>query len=479
MRENAVIEREMTAQTASISESPICYTRNPNTGSIVATFPIASAAEVSQAIEQCDTAFRSWRWRPLSERLTLAENLADQFLAQKGALAELITLEMGKPIRQSEAEIQKCADACRFYARNGGSFLAPEPIEFESAEAFVRFDPVGIVLAIMPWNFPFWQLIRPGLPAIIAGNCVLLKHAPNVPQCALAIEQLFLDAGFPSGVLKTILTDHDHVPSILEDDRVQAVTLTGSERAGAAVAALAGRNIKRSVLELGGSDPFIVCADADLDLAVGLAVRARYQNAGQSCIAAKRFLIARPVYESFIQRFSVSVALLAVGDPMDRHTDVGPLARLDLVEQLDRQVRTSEDGGARVVTGGKRVDGPGYFYSPTILAEVPPHLPIWQEETFGPVAAVVPYDDDEEAIAIANAHRYGLGATLCTQSDSRARNLAARLDVGMVFVNALLASDARLPFGGVKKSGYGRELSRFGAREFTNVKTVVVSHSSS
>jgi succinate-semialdehyde dehydrogenase / glutarate-semialdehyde dehydrogenase len=445
---------------------------NPATGALLTSFDPMTAGDLERAVADSDAAFRLWRHTSIESRLKSLARLGEYLRAKRDELAALITIEMGKPIRQAKGEIEKCAATCDFYAVNGAAYLAPRDVAVDGARAIVRFDPIGIVLAIMPWNFPFWQLIRAGIGAIIAGNTVLLKHAPNVPQCALAIERAFLESGFPAKTLITLLIDTDPVERLLADSRIQAVTLTGSDRAGAAVAALAGHNVKRSVLELGGSDAFIVLADADVDKAVSIAVRSRTQNAGQSCIAAKRFLVVGEVFEPFLTGFAAQMKRLKVGDPSDPSTDVGPLARQDLVEALDRQVRESVARGARVITGGRRIERPGYFFEPTVLTDLVSNAPVRCEETFGPVAAVIRVDDADEAIAIANDSSYGLGATICTADLLKAEMLAARIDAGMVFVNSIVASDARLPFGGVKRSGYGRELGEFGMLEFTNVKTV-------
>jgi succinate-semialdehyde dehydrogenase/glutarate-semialdehyde dehydrogenase len=448
------------------------HSTNPATGELLASYELMSPAQLESAVANADRAYRSWRQTAVHERLRLLGSLATNLRQNRRRLALLITLEMGKPIRQAEAEIDKCANACAYYAEHGAEYLAPRDVNVDGARAYVRLDPIGVVLAIMPWNFPFWQLIRPGLAAVVSGNTILLKHAPNVPQCALAIETAFLESGFPPHILTTLLIDTDPIEALLADRRIQAVTLTGSDRAGAAVASLAGRNIKRSVLELGGSDPFIVLADADLELAARLAVRARTQNAGQSCIAAKRFLVATEVFEPFLQRFAAYMQELRVGDPQEPATEVGPMAREDLRAALERQVQKSIELGARVVTGGGRLPRPGYFFQPTILTDLEPAAPVRCEETFGPVAAVIRVRDAEHAVEIANSSEFGLGATLCTRDLRNAEELATRIDAGMVFVNAIVASDPRLPFGGVKRSGYGRELGELGVREFTNAKTV-------
>jgi succinate-semialdehyde dehydrogenase/glutarate-semialdehyde dehydrogenase len=446
--------------------------RNPATGELLASYEVLTASQLEAAVGIADRAYRTWRQTALEERLRLVGSLGAYLQQHRQRLALLITLEMGKPIRQAEAEIDKCANACTFYAEHGAAFLEPRDVNVDGARAHVQFDPIGVVLAIMPWNYPFWQLIRPGLAAVLCGNTILLKHAPNVPQCAMAIERAFVESGFPPHILTTLLIDTDPVERLLSDRRIQAVTLTGSDKAGSSVGSLAGRNLKRSVLELGGSDPFIVLADADLELAARLAVRARTQNAGQSCIAAKRFLIATEVFDAFLERFAAHMRELKVGDPQDPTTDVGPMAREDLRATLEGQVQRSIELGARVITGGGRLQGSGFFFQPTILTDLEQTAPVCCEETFGPVAAVIRTRDAAHAVEIANASEYGLGATLCTRDLQNAELLTQHIDAGMVFVNAMVASDPRLPFGGVKRSGYGRELGEFGVGEFANVKTV-------
>jgi len=445
---------------------------NPATEQLLGRYPIFTPSQVDRALEEAHRAFLSWRGYSFEERAVLMQQAAQYLRSNRDRLAGLITAEMGKPIAESEAEIEKCAWNCDFYAENAERFLADEPHPSSATESYVAFDPLGPVLAIMPWNFPFWQVFRFAAPTLMAGNTALLKHASNVPQCALAIEEVFKASGFPPGVLRTALVSGQTAEEMIADRRISAVTLTGSTAAGHQVAAAAGRVIKKAVLELGGSDPFILLEDANLEEAARMAVRARYQNSGQSCIAAKRFLVVEYVFDEFLRRFASDVSALRVGDPLDRNTQVGPLARRDLVDALDRQVRDSISMGAKVVVGGHRMSGPGYFYEPTILTEVTRDMPVYREETFGPVAAVIRVRDADEAIRMANDTTYGLGANLWTRNLERARRLAREIEVGSVFINGMVASDPRLPFGGVKESGHGRELSEFGIREFTNVKTV-------
>ncbi|MGH7764357.1 MAG: NAD-dependent succinate-semialdehyde dehydrogenase, partial [Candidatus Dormibacteraceae bacterium] len=384
------------------------------------------------------------------------------------------TAEMGKPIVEAEAEIEKCAWTATWIADNASRLLADEPVESTATQSYVRFQPLGVVLAVMPWNFPFWQAFRAALPALSAGNVMLLKHSSNVPQSALAIEEVFREAGVPEGVFQTLLVGSSAVDRIVGDHRVAAVTLTGSDKAGALVATSAGKALKKAVLELGGSDPFIVLADADINAAATVACRARNQNNGQSCIAAKRFIVEESVAGEFEERFASAVAALKVGNPMDRGNQVGPLAREDLVLDIERQVNESLRLGARALTGGKRISGEGYFFQPTVLANVRPGMPAYHEETFGPVAAVIRVKDADDALRVANDSEFGLGSAIWTGNVERAKKLAERVEAGQVFINGMVASDARLPFGGVKRSGYGRELSEYGIKEFTNIQTIWV-----
>ncbi len=447
---------------------------NPATEEVLATFEEFSPQRIDATLEQAQQAFQQWRERSFAERARLLHAAARVLRDQSARWAGLITAEMGKPIVEAEAEIAKCAWNCDYFADEGERFLGSIVIPTNARESYVSFEPLGVILAIMPWNFPFWQVFRFAAPALMAGNTAILKHASNVPQCALAIEEVLRQAGFPDGVFRTLLIPGSAVEQVIGDPRVAAVSLTGSTDTGRRVASAAGRFIKKQVLELGGSDPFIVLADADVDAAAQTAARARNQNTGQSCIAAKRFFVEEAVAARFTEQFVAAVKALRVGNPAERETNIGPLARADLREALARQVEASVNLGARVLTGGAKLDGKGYYYAPTVLDRVDESMPVLQEETFGPAAAVVRVRDAEEAIARANDTRYGLGANLWTQDIDRAKVLARRIEAGSVFINGMVASDPRLPFGGVKESGYGRELGEFGIREFTNIQTVWV-----
>jgi len=449
---------------------------NPATEEVIATFEQFTPAQVEQALVEADAAFRQWREQSFAERSRAMRRAAELLRKRKERYAGLITAEMGKPITQAEAEVEKCAWVCEYFADNAERFLARRPAQTNARLSYVAFEPLGVVLAVMPWNFPFWQVFRFAAPTLMAGNTAVLKHASNVPQCALAIEEVFRDAGFPRGTLRTVLVPGGAVEAIIDDARVRAVTLTGSNTTGEKVAAAAGRAIKKTVLELGGSDPFVVLDDADLAAAAAMAVRSRFQNGGQSCIAAKRFIVVASVAEEFERRFGEGIRELKVGDPTDRSVDVGPLARADLRDTVDRQVRESVAQGARVVLGGAPRPGRGYFYQPTLV--LTPSLSesrVWREEVFGPVAVLVRAQDTDAAIALANDTIYGLGANLWTRDLARAQVLASRIEAGSVFINGMVASDPRLPFGGVKQSGYGRELSDFGIHEFVNIQTVWMS----
>jgi succinate-semialdehyde dehydrogenase / glutarate-semialdehyde dehydrogenase len=445
---------------------------NPATGQVLESFELTPPAALERALERAAAAWRDWRQRPLAERGALLQRAGALLRERRSAYARTMALEMGKPLAQGEAEAAKCAWACEYYAERGPAMLAPEKRPTEAAESQVRFDPLGPVLAIMPWNFPFWQVFRFAAPALMAGNVALLKHAPNVPRCALDLAALFRDAGFPDGVFQSLRIEPETVAAVIADERIRAVTLTGSPRAGSSVAETAGRHLKKTVLELGGSDPFVVLEDADLDGAAAAAAEARLLNSGQSCIAAKRFIVVEPVAGAFLERFAAALQSRRVGDPLDPRTDVGPQARLDLRAALHHQVEESLRRGARLECGGRLPEGPGAFYPPTILTAVTPGMPAFDEETFGPVAAVIRARDEADALALANASAYGLGASLWTAAPARAAPLVEELAAGSVFVNAVVKSDPRLPFGGIKRSGYGRELSEYGLREFVNVKTV-------
>jgi succinate-semialdehyde dehydrogenase/glutarate-semialdehyde dehydrogenase len=449
-------------------------TINPATEEVIATYEEFTPGQVGEALSEAHGAYLEWRTTLLDERARLMRAAAATLRDRQADYAALMTAEMGKPIIEAEAEVEKCAWNCEYFAENTGRFLGEQPIETNARESYVEFTPLGVVLAIMPWNFPFWQVFRFAAPALMAGNTAVLKHASNVTGSALAIEEVFRDSGFPEGVFRTVVVPGSRVEAIIADPRVSAVTLTGSSEAGASVAAASGRALKKTVLELGGSDPYIVLPDADLEAAATTAARARNLNSGQSCIAAKRFIVVEDVAERFEERFSEAVAALKVGDPTDRTTQIGPLARADLRDALRSQVERSVAQGAKVALGGESREGRGYFYDPTVLTGVTPEMPAFREETFGPVAAVIRARDVDEAIALANDSAYGLGASLWTRDVERGQELARRIEAGSVFINGMVASDPRLPFGGIKQSGYGRELSAFGIREFVNVQTVWV-----
>ncbi|HYM97275.1 MAG TPA: NAD-dependent succinate-semialdehyde dehydrogenase [Candidatus Sulfotelmatobacter sp.] len=447
---------------------------DPATGRELASYPELDGAGVAAVLARALAIRHPWRDFGLDARAGLMRSVAGVLRADKPRYAGLLTAEMGKPIVEAEAEIEKCAWTAAWIADNAARLLADEQIESTATHSYVRFQPLGIVLAVMPWNFPFWQAFRAALPALAAGNVMLLKHSSNVPQSALAIEEVFREAGVPDGVFQTLLIGSGQVERIIADPRVAGVTLTGSDKAGALVAAAAGKALKKAVLELGGSDPFIVLGDADLKAAAAVACRARNQNNGQSCIAAKRFIVEESVADEFEQLFASAVAALKVGDPMDRANQVGPLARADLVDDLERQVEESLRLGARAIVGGGRIQGDGFYFQPTVLGNVRPGMPAYHEETFGPVAAVIRVKDADDALRVANDTEFGLGSSIWSADVERAQKLAERVEAGQVFINGMVASDARLPFGGVKKSGYGRELSAYGIKEFTNVQTIWV-----
>ena len=446
---------------------------NPATGEVLGDYPELSAEELESRLARAAAAFCIQRERTFAGRATRMLRAAKILEVEQHELGRLMTLEMGKPIASAAAEAVKCALVCRHYAENAERFLAREDVKTEAAESFVVYQPLGVVLAVMPWNFPFWQVFRFAAPALMAGNVALLKHASNVPQCALAIEDVLRRAGFDGDEFQTLLVGSSRVADIVADPRVAAVTVTGSERAGSEVATAAGRVIKKSVLELGGSDPFIVMPSADLDVAVSTAVKARTVNSGQSCIAAKRFIVHQKIADEFEWRFVRSMERLVVGDPMQERTEVGPLATPAILDGLEAQVARTVEAGGKILTGGKRLPRPGNFYAPTVLTNIPLGSPAYEEELFGPVASIFRARDIAHAIRLANDTPFGLGSSVWTNDDAERARFIAEIQAGQVFINAMVVSDPRLPFGGVKRSGYGRELGQAGIREFVNVKTVV------
>ncbi len=445
---------------------------NPATGERLQSFEPLTSSAIEEKLSCAQRAAREWRATPMDDRTRILRRAADLLDERRDAYGRLMTSEMGKTFASAKDEAAKCATSLRLYADRAPVFLANEPVVVDGERSYVAFEPLGVVLAVMPWNFPFWQVIRFAGPALAAGNVGLLKHASNVPQCALALEQLFLDAGAPAGVFQTLLIESPAVAAIIGDDRVAAVTLTGSEAAGSSVGASAGKHIKKTVLELGGSDPFIVMESADIDAAVRTAVTARTINNGQSCIAAKRFIVAQRIVEDFTSRFVERVRALDVGDPMDERTNVGPLATAKIRDDLHAQVTRSASAGASLLVGGTPRAGKGFYYEPTVVRDDTRQSAASCEETFGPVAVIISVRDTSDAIAVANDTRFGLGAAAWTRDEKEIERFAHELDAGSVFINGMVASDARFPFGGVKKSGYGRELGVFGIREFVNVKTV-------
>jgi len=447
-------------------------TINPATGELLHEHAPHSREQIEHRLDRVARAFGPWRDLGFDGRAALLRRVAEHLRKFKTSFATIACIEMGKPIVEAEAEVEKCAWNCEFYAERAASYLAAEPEASSATKSYVAFRPLGVVLAIMPWNFPYWQVFRFAAPALMAGNVAVLKHAANVTGCALEIERIFEMCGAPEGVFGSLLVNSREMGPIIDDARIAAVTLTGSTGAGSSVAASAGKALKKTVLELGGSDAFIVLADADLDAAAATAVKARFQNAGQSCIAAKRFIVEERVHDDFLARFVAKTKALVVGDPQDHKTQVGPLAREDLREALERQVDESVKRGAKLNLGAKRVERPGFYYEPTILSEVTPSMPLFREETFGPAAAVIRARDVEHAIELANDSEFGLGGNLWTRDIVRAETIATRLESGSVFINGMTASDPRLPFGGVKRSGYGRELSGYGIKEFVNIQTV-------
>ncbi|WP_341530577.1 NAD-dependent succinate-semialdehyde dehydrogenase [Nostoc sp. UHCC 0302] len=450
-------------------------TINPATGETLKTFEPLNDAEIFAKLDLAAQTFEQYRRTSFSERSHWLQKAADILEQDKAEFAKLMTLEMGKPLKAAIAEVEKCAAVCRYYAENAADFLADAHVKTDGSDSFVRYQPLGAILAVMPWNFPFWQVFRFAAPALMAGNVGLLKHASNVPQCALVIEEIIQRAGFPKGVFQTLLIGAAKVADVINDDRVKAATLTGSEPAGASLAAAAGKQLKKTVLELGGSDPFIVLPSADLEAAVVTATTARMLNNGQSCIAAKRFIVAEAIADKFEKLFLEKFEALKIGDPMQPDTDLGPLATPDILQDLDQQVQTATKSGGKVLTGGHPLsDRPGNFYSPTIIIDIPPDTAIAKEEFFGPVALLFRVPDIDAAIKLANATPFGLGASAWTTNGQERDRLVEEIEAGAVFINGMVKSDPRLPFGGIKRSGYGRELSIQGIHEFVNVKTVWV-----
>jgi succinate-semialdehyde dehydrogenase/glutarate-semialdehyde dehydrogenase len=445
---------------------------NPATGETLKTFAALTKAQIDQKLQRASDTFPVYRETSFAERAAMMTRAAEILEAEKQDLARVMTTEMGKPIKGAIGEAEKCAWVCRYYAETAQQHLADMLVETDAAKSYVKFQPLGPVLAVMPWNFPFWQVFRFAAPALMAGNVGLLKHASNVPQCALAIEDIFRRAGFPAGAFQTLLVGSDAVEGILKDRRVAAATLTGSEPAGRSVASIAGGQVKKTVLELGGSDPFIVMPSANFEEAVTTAVKARTINNGQSCIAAKRFIVSKEIFTEFEGRFVAEMKALTVGDPLNEGTEIGPLATEQILKDVDEQVKTSVAAGAILLTGGKKLERTGNFYQPTVLANIPKDSPAYSEEVFGPVALLFSVANIDEAIELANATTFGLGASAWTKDESERNQFIDQLEAGCVFINGMVASDPRLPFGGIKNSGYGRELGEFGIREFVNIKTV-------
>ena len=445
---------------------------NPATGELLREYRVHSPLEVSVIVDEVHAAWRAWKETSFESRALLMKQVAMVLRTKKEEYARLMTMEMGKLFRESLAEIEKCAWVCDFYADRVAEMLKDEEIATDASRSFVSFEPLGVILAVMPWNFPFWQVIRFAAPALMAGNAAVLKHASNVPGCALAIEEIFLEAGFPLNLFRALMIPSSMVDAVIANPAVVAATLTGSEAAGSQVASLAGKHLKKMVLELGGADPFIVLNDADLDLAIKTAVTARMINQGQSCIAAKRFIVMDAVAFRFETGIKEALEALQMGDPMLPETQVGPLARPDLVDEIERQVERSVAAGARLVTGGSRSNRQGCYFQPTILADVRPGMPVYSEETFGPVVTIIPVGSEAEAIHVANDSPFGLGGCVWTRDLKRGEALARKVETGAMFVNGMTKSDPRLPFGGIKKSGYGRELGSYGIREFVNIKTI-------
>jgi len=445
-------------------------TINPATEEVIAEYDLMPKEEVVDAAKKSHDAFHEWKQLDVSERADYFRKLAQVLRSNKERYAKLMTLEMGKPIKQALTEVEKCAWSAEVYANNAEKWLEEEIVHADGKKHLVVFEPLGAILSIMPWNFPFWQAFRFGIPTLIAGNASVLKHSNIVPQCALAIESAFNEAGFPENVFKTVITDHEAVAELVKSDLIQGVSLTGSTNAGAKIAELAGRNLKKVVLELGGSDPFIILDDADVDFAAKNAVSARTINSGQSCIAAKRFIVMRNVFEEFSKKFAEYTDALIVDDPIDMKTDVGPLVNRDGLMQIESQMHDAVMKGATILTGGKKLERKGYFYKPTVLSNIKSNMKVVTEEVFGPVAPIIVVNNEEEAIKVSNNSEFGLGASVWTNDEERGLEIAKRLEAGDVFINSVVKSDPRMPFGGIKKSGIGRELSKYGLKEFVNIK---------
>lgn len=453
-------------------------TIDPTNGEDLQSYVAMTEAEVSAVLDRAAEAQVAWAALDIKERSAALVRVAATLRERSAELAELATREMGKPLAESLAEVEKCAWVCEYYAQLSPSVLADEIVEASGSRSWITYEPLGVVLAIMPWNYPYWQVLRFAAPALVSGNAAILKHSPNVTGCALAVQDIFIEADLPKGLFATIVVAEPDVPAtvdrLIADNRIAAVSLTGSNRAGEAVGASAGRASKKSVLELGGSDPFVILADADLDTVIPKAVAGRFHNAGQSCLSAKRFIVHESIADEFGRRFAEAAKALVVGDPTNSATNVGPLARADLAEELERQVTSSVQAGARILTGGKRLDrGPAWF-APTVLVDVTLDMPVMSQETFGPAAAVISFADDDEAVRVANATQFGLAASVWSSDEAHALRVGKKISSGALFINAVVASDPRLPFGGVKQSGYGRELGEAGAKEFTNIRTVLV-----
>lgn len=449
-------------------------TINPATGNVEKTFKTETWAQVDKKLVKAHKAFKKWSRTSFEERTELFEKLIAHIEKNKEKYARLNTIEMGKPIKQSVSEVEKCAKGCEFYAKNAKKILAPQHVKTEMKASYIRHDPLGIVLAVMPWNFPFWQAIRAAAPAIMAGNTFVLKHASNVPQCAQALEDMFKESGFPEGVFTTIFVSSNNMEEVIGDDRIAAVTVTGSEEAGRRIASMAGSHLKKTVLELGGSDAFIIREDADMEMTVENAVLSRVRNTGQSCTAAKRFIVHKKVAKEFVEKLTDAFRKLKIGDPIDPSVEVGPIAREDLMHLLNHQVQRSLSNGAVLVTGGQIIDREGYYYEPTILDKVKKGMPAFDEELFGPVVAIIEVNNDKEAIQVANDTHLGLGASIWTEDREAGQKMAEEIEAGTVFINKMVTSDPRLPTGGIKKSGYGRELGEHGIKEFVNIKSVIV-----